>query len=190
MIYVGGRPVKRLYISGPITGNPYYEIHFETAAYKLREVGYDVFNPAAVHLPDREADASWEAYMRRDLALIMRRDPDGIALLEGWENSEGSTLEVQIAKIYGIPVKPLHTWLDLGETTRNWNRNETALGSPESFAEQMAQKSLDALNNKYPTPSTMLTIDCNHFWLSTETRDGIQQECVDCGTVNLERNPT
>lgn len=187
----------KLYISGPITGNPHYEDDFETAEYKLREAGYQVFNPAAVPLPERESDRSWAAYMRRDLSLIMRRDADGIALLPGWADSKGSNLEVQIAKIYKIPVKPLQAWLSVGTDRKIETLIEpTRVPWPEHVREFLTETESgnDGLGNPAGSPADHTTYTpsttCNHFWLSTETRDGIQQECVDCGAVNLERNPT
>lgn len=107
----GGMPeataqVKRLYVCGPMTGMPELNFPaFHAAAKRLREAGFEVVNPAELN-PD--PGASWLACMRRDvqhLALC-----DGVATLDGWQNSRGARVEVGLAEGLGLPVASVWRW--------------------------------------------------------------------------------
>lgn len=37
---------------------------------------------------------------------------DGIAMLDGWEDSKGATIEHDLAEALGIPCKPWREWLN------------------------------------------------------------------------------
>ena len=83
----------RVYISGPMTGLPYSNFPaFNETARSLRSCGLDVVNPAEIN-PD--GAKSWSAYMRADIAALVTCD--AIALMPGWENSNGAHLELHIA---------------------------------------------------------------------------------------------
>jgi hypothetical protein len=91
-----------LYVSGPMSGLPDYNFPaFDTAARRLRDVGYTVINPAE----------NWGAATHIHQVLLA----DGIATLQGWGLSLGARLEVDIADNVGIPVEMLEHWLDLVE---------------------------------------------------------------------------
>lgn len=93
----------RVYISGPMTGLPdWNKPAFAAAAQQLMVRGYEPVNPAEVELGP---DATWEQYMREDLKLLM--DCEAVALLSGWEESRGATLEALIAFRLGMTVRPL-----------------------------------------------------------------------------------
>lgn len=90
--------MKKVYISGPMTGLPEYNYPaFHEAAHKLREAGYEPINPA--DFPIQE-DWEWADYMRQDIPRLC--EADHIYLLDGWENSKGATVEKSIADILGI----------------------------------------------------------------------------------------
>jgi hypothetical protein len=92
--------VKRVYISGPMTGLPDLNFPaFNAAAATLRAQGLDVVNPAEIN-PD--GSASWEACMRADIKALC--DCDAIALLPGWERSRGAHLELHLAHRLGMQV--------------------------------------------------------------------------------------
>lgn len=96
-----------LYIAGPMTGLPEFNLPaFDAAESALRAVGYGVQNPARHGV---SPDKTWEDYMRRDLADVLT--VDGIALLDGWWNSRGASLEVHVAKALSVPIAPLADWL-------------------------------------------------------------------------------
>jgi len=83
----------RVYISGPMTGLPYSNFPaFNETARSLRACGLDVVNPAEIN-PD--GAKSWSACMRADIAALVTCD--AIALMPGWENSNGAHLELHIA---------------------------------------------------------------------------------------------
>lgn len=91
--------MKRIYLSGPMTGLP--DLNFPAFAAmttSLREGGHTVTNPAELN-PD---GGSWNDCMRRDIAALM--DCDTVATLPDWENSKGAKLEVLIAEKLGMRV--------------------------------------------------------------------------------------
>lgn len=93
--------MKRIYISGPMTGLP-GENHgaFHTAAAQLRALGYEVVNPAETTVPSE--GAHWEAWLKADLRQMLTCDT--IALLPGWEASKGAHLELHVAHRVGMTV--------------------------------------------------------------------------------------
>lgn len=88
----------RVYISGPMTG---YVDHnfpaFNEAAELIRSMGHDVENPADKGLVE---GWTWVDYLRYDLVKMM--ECDAIHLLPYWFLSEGSQLEVHVAKKLGF----------------------------------------------------------------------------------------
>lgn len=92
--------MRRVYIAGPMSGIPDLNFPaFHAAAAKLRELGFDVINPAEINT---DPSAGWAACMRADIAQLVTCD--GIALLPGWENSKGARLEKHIAEALGMRV--------------------------------------------------------------------------------------
>jgi nucleoside 2-deoxyribosyltransferase len=95
-----------VYISGPITGKPAgNRPAFDAAAAALRERGFDVVNPHEVFTEPLPADpaqhrAHWQRAMRADLRALT--DCDAIALLPGWQASEGALWEVDTARRLGL----------------------------------------------------------------------------------------
>lgn len=89
----------KVYISGKISGlsEKVYKNNFNSAELYLTGLGYDTVNPVSeVTIPN----GTWEDYMRRDIKLLC--DCDYIYLLEGWEDSDGASLEKLIADNLGI----------------------------------------------------------------------------------------
>lgn len=82
----------KLYLSGPITGNPNYVADFAKWASFLAGKGYDVFNPAELGegLPD------WHSYLKRDIPYLVKCD--GVFVMPGWEGSKGAQLEIDLAR--------------------------------------------------------------------------------------------
>lgn len=98
----------RVYVAGPMTGLPRYNYPaFMDAAQQLRDCGYEVENPARNKAPQ---NPTWANYMRVTIPQMLKCT--GVALLDGWENSRGAKLEVQIALALGdFIVEPLERWL-------------------------------------------------------------------------------
>ena len=83
------------FISGPITKRmARYQYDFADAQMTLEFLGYKVLNPA--WLPK---GLKIEDYVKIDNAML--ECSDVIVLLPGWENSEGSRKEVELAKKLG-----------------------------------------------------------------------------------------
>lgn len=120
-----------VYIAGPMTGlvDFNYRAFFE-AERSLTERGHTVLNPARTE--DRENCITWTDYMRASLRDLSHAE--GIALLDGWQNSRGAQMEYRIGHDLGIEVAPLTEWLmigcDLCEHT-GWLHDPTACGDPD-----------------------------------------------------------
>ena len=90
-----------VYLAGPMRG--YDNLNFpafKSAAAQLRAAGHYVFNPAEHALP-KGAD-TFAHYMAVDLAQGCKSD--AVAVLDGWQNSQGARMEVEVARELGIPV--------------------------------------------------------------------------------------
>jgi hypothetical protein len=116
-IWSGGSQVI-IYISGPMTGYPDLNFPaFHYAAAELRGKGFEVISPAEIELPQYpkgyvpkdEADrkAMWRAFMKADIAEMMKTDT--VAVLPGWEKSEGATIEVDLALVLGMDIVDAYT---------------------------------------------------------------------------------
>lgn len=109
--------MARLYISGPVTGIRDDNIEaFDKASIALDKAGYESYIP---HDYIAE-DADWHDAMlvsinritRFDWWLGYKRFFAGLALLPGWEQSEGARLEVAVAEACGIPCKTVDEWIE------------------------------------------------------------------------------
>lgn len=83
------------YLSGPITGNKDYRRQFAKAAAVLKEMGYNVINPAAIDAAIPVECMSHEEIMRIDLELLSTADY--LVQLPGWERSIGASCELGFA---------------------------------------------------------------------------------------------
>jgi hypothetical protein len=93
-------PKRRAYIAGPMTGLPdfnYPAFHAEAA--RLRKLGYHVENPA-----EKKEQPTWAAYMRQAITYMLTCEI--VALLPGWTESRGATLERYIAQQLGLTIIP------------------------------------------------------------------------------------
>ena len=94
--------MKRVYLSGPMTGKPdWNRAAFAEAEKRWREKGWDVFNPAADAPQSGETPQPRSWYMRRDLREILHCTAK--ALLPGWDHSRGATFEQAVARELGLP---------------------------------------------------------------------------------------
>jgi hypothetical protein len=100
----------KVYLAGPMTGLPDYNFPaFMKAATSLRELGHTVFNPAEADLQmwgDMETikqEANYRDCLRVDLNWILDH-AEVIALLPGWVDSKGATLELMLAELLGLEV--------------------------------------------------------------------------------------
>lgn len=112
--------IKTCYISGPISGlsNENFE-NFMKAQKKLEKEGYIVINPheigkdiydkwSKIPRPESKVDGQdydnkrWREFMKKDIEYLIT--VDCMFILDNWENSRGSRLEILIAQKLGIPI--------------------------------------------------------------------------------------
>ncbi|MCG8292272.1 DUF4406 domain-containing protein [Pseudomonas entomophila] len=92
--------MKRIYISGPMSGLPELNYPaFNAVAELLRAEGFEVENPAENPEPECR---TWAGYMR--LALVQLSRCEALLLLPGWFDSKGARLELYIARQLGLQV--------------------------------------------------------------------------------------
>lgn len=95
-----------LYVSGPMSGFPESNYPaFNEAAGLLRGLGYTVLNPAEIN-PD---GLQYADLLALDVLDVVRCE--GVAVLEGWWNSVGARLEVNLAGTLGKPVRTVNEWM-------------------------------------------------------------------------------
>ena len=81
--------VRKIYLSGAISGNPDYKFQFLDQEQRLKRIYGDnvvVLNPSI--FPD---GLSQHDYMQ--LSIVMLNIADAVMMLDGWENSHGARVE-------------------------------------------------------------------------------------------------
>lgn len=109
--------IKTVYVSGPMTGVPYFNFPaFDRAAKRLRKRGFIVFSPAETDreagiLPDPKGDPIppelYEQLLAADIELV--RQVDAVFVLPHWTGSYGARAEVREALRLGKPVMSVAT---------------------------------------------------------------------------------
>ncbi|UXJ54857.1 DUF4406 domain-containing protein [Pseudomonas citronellolis] len=91
---------QRIYLAGPMTGLPEHNFPaFHAEAGRLRDLGYQVVNPAEHGVID---GYEWADYLRLDLQKLITCE--AIAMLPGWDKSKGARLEYHVASELGMQV--------------------------------------------------------------------------------------
>lgn len=111
--------MTRVYLSGPMRGYPNFNFAaFRAAAAVLRAEGLEVFCPAessdelAAQTGRALRDITFEEYMNDiDIPAILRCDQ--VVVLDGWERSTGSRIEVLVAVTCGKGVYDFDTREDV-----------------------------------------------------------------------------
>jgi hypothetical protein len=87
--------MKKIYISGKITGLPIEEAryNFAVAEKRLRSIGYEPINPM-MEVP-YNPNWTWNDYMIKDIKILL--NCDGIYMLYNWKDSKGARIEHNIA---------------------------------------------------------------------------------------------
>lgn len=92
--------MKRIYISGPMTGMPNLNFPaFHAEAARMKGLGYEVVNPAELNT---DPEMEWNECMRHDLAALLTCD--ALALIDGWQKSAGAHLEMHVAHRVGMEI--------------------------------------------------------------------------------------
>lgn len=97
--------MKRIYISGAISGHDDYMERFGGAEKKLKKDGWTVYNPAKVGRAIKEAvpeAPSYDDYMAIDIRLLQKCD--AIYMLKGYEYSNGARREYAEAVKLGMKI--------------------------------------------------------------------------------------
>lgn len=91
---------RTCYLAGPMRGyEDFNKPAFDKASADLRSRGWRVFNPMDLGT-DQETVGD---YLKHELPFICA-EADAIICLPGWEDSEGSNLEVHCARVCNVPV--------------------------------------------------------------------------------------
>lgn len=115
----------KLYLAGPMTGIKYFNAPaFADAAFRLRLVGYEVFNPAENDMENginlgkfdgtenlSDHGFSLRGILEQDLTWICRY-AEGIAVLPGWNKSKGANAEIALATALRLPAQSYETWIE------------------------------------------------------------------------------
>ena len=103
----------KLYIAGPMTGIVDFNYPaFYEAVQDLGNIGYVTLSPTDSELKNKSGiryGKSREWYLKHAIRMVTKAD--GIALLEGWEQSEGAKLEVHVGQHLGLDIRPIGMWL-------------------------------------------------------------------------------
>jgi hypothetical protein len=101
----------RIYIAGPMTGLPEFNYPaFHKAAADLAALGHTPINPADSESQNATGKPQeWTWYMRHGLRALV--DAEAVALLDGWEDSRGSAVEVFVANALRMEIRVLGDWL-------------------------------------------------------------------------------
>lgn len=116
--------MTRLLLCGPMRGRPFYNADaFYNAAYALRRAGYEVYNCVEEeacagfrHYLDTFTPEQIAAFQAASLAAV--DFCDGLALLDGWQNSHGTGVEVGKAQRLGLPYITVEAWIGKAERER------------------------------------------------------------------------
>lgn len=98
-----------VYVSGPITGNPEWQVLFTNAENELLSFNpkIEVVNPLRLSKELEKEFSSdfplaYSTYMQRDIAELLKCN--AICLLPGWAFSRGARLEYEIASALNMAV--------------------------------------------------------------------------------------
>ena len=98
--------MKRVYLSGAISGviESEYREKFSRAEEFYKAIGYEVVNPVKLsdELLEKMPDAKYEDFMKIDLTELKKCTH--IAMLDGWEKSNGCRIEREQATLDGLIV--------------------------------------------------------------------------------------
>jgi hypothetical protein len=120
---------KKVYIAGKMRGVHLFNFPaFAEASKRFRDAGFTVWSPAENDLEEGFDPANSEPltishYMERDLPEVCKADI--IALIPGWEYSQGVSIELAVAKSLGKEV-----WC--AKTMRPLIQNETIITDPDT----------------------------------------------------------
>ena len=110
----------KVYIAGPMQGIADSNFPaFDEAKARWEAAGHHVYCPACL-----SRAVPWEddprMFMRLDLSCVMQAD--AVAVLPGWRDSSGSTVEVALAQFIGIPIYDAMTMAEIKPQRKPWGK--------------------------------------------------------------------
>ena len=94
--------MKKIYLSGPMTGFPEFNYPlFNKTAKALRGKGFLVYNPAEYHYV--EEDFPLKRAFSEYCGFIIN-EANAVYVLPGWERSKGASAEVALARVFGLEI--------------------------------------------------------------------------------------
>lgn len=97
---------QKIYISGAIAHHDIEERRaaFEAVANYCEYCGFEAVNPFEneFHKRGQGEIAHWRDHMRVDLKMLL--ECDAICMMDGWEESKGAKLELDVASTCGLTV--------------------------------------------------------------------------------------
>ena len=116
----------RLYIAGPMRGYDEYNFPaFHKTASRLRRMGHTIISPAEMDeaddpnttkISEEETVRRTRMYVKRDVSAIVT--VDALAMLSGWQNSNGAMSEAFVAKVWcKMPLLYAATLLPISDLT-------------------------------------------------------------------------
>jgi len=105
--------MKKLFLSGPITGLPNDNFgQFNDAATVLRNIGYIVIIPHELFIHEDVSDYTHEDYCNKCCSVIAGTRGVTVVQLAGWQNSKGAAKEKAICDLLNIPIKSFNEIID------------------------------------------------------------------------------
>lgn len=144
----------RVYISGPIAGDPKFEEKFAAAAELVRRHGHEPVNPAEVKLTEQARPFE---YLLVDLCLLAHCE--AIYMLAGWENSGGAKIERAFAEYARIPEvafrmperaveAPTGKWIEVGSAFPKVRCSTCGSGFPWKVQAEKACPQCGSINER------------------------------------------
>jgi hypothetical protein len=141
---------KRIYLAGPMTGHVEHNFPaFHAAAQRFTEQGWEVVNPADNF--GGRVDLPRSSYLRADLMLLTQCD--ALALLPGWDESNGAKLEYLLALELGMVIFDAETTEPLSKLPDILVTAHTGDVSDETILDEAKRLTGNDRNSDYGHPS-------------------------------------
>ncbi len=159
-----GKKALSVYMSGPMTGLPNNNVEaFNSYTKQWNDAGYVIVNPASFEEKAKETYTDW---LKRDVSCLIN-SCNAIAMMPGWEKSNGARLEYSVACSLGYlvfdatqPGKPFlvpeeevdnRTVCEIADQLTSKDRQKV-YGSPDEDFTRQANM-LNALGYSFTTPN-------------------------------------
>lgn len=115
----------RIYLAGPMRGKPDLNFKaFDEAKIQWTQAGHQVFSPADLDralgygMYGEESIQNLKHVMMNDINCLY--NADAIALLPGWEDSMGATVELALAQMLGLDIYDAETMAQFSPNKKPW----------------------------------------------------------------------